>query len=410
VVSLAKDKAVMAQETVSTVAHSTIDRASAEAGALRSKAAEGVTAARAAVLTRTDQGRAMAVAAVATLKARGAALAALPAEAVQTVVQGFKASAAAVAALPAEALTAILAAKSRAYSSAEAMRNLLANTYTDVCTKGAKAYLLALASDAKVGTRNALAIAHEKSIAARKEAVERASKAALDAKATALGAAAAARSAAADKKFQVSAASAASGAVALGASGGATGLAAGGVFGAALGVVPAVFTFGLSIPVGAALGSGSGFIVGTLVGGTCGAVGGGAAGYGAYAKRTEISQYAGCVSDKATGAARALQERSTAAFGQATKCAEEVKAQAYASADYRWRSPRQRGRSWWAAVARAAPVESTHLYKECMHDQSCIKWLLKTGLFPRAAAGGCSGFRGTCGPAPRCTGCPEASG
>ena len=36
---------------------------------------------------------------------------------------------------------------------------------------------------------------------------------------------------------------------------GAAGLAVGGITGAALGIVPAVFTFGLSIPVGCALGN-----------------------------------------------------------------------------------------------------------------------------------------------------------
>ena len=46
----------------------------------------------------------------------------------------------------------------------------------------------------------------------------------------------------------------AGGAAALGATGGATGLAAGSAVGAALGLVPAIFTFGLSIPVGAAIG------------------------------------------------------------------------------------------------------------------------------------------------------------
>merc|ERR1740129_1457601 len=86
--------------------------------------------------------------------------------------------------------------------------------------------------------------------------------------------------------------------------------------------------------MGAALGAGSGLLVGTLAGGACGAVGGGAAGYSTYSKRAEISQCAGCVSDKATGAARALHEHSSAALSHATKRAQEAKAQAYASAGY----------------------------------------------------------------------------
>merc|ERR1719383_916726 len=84
---------------------------------------------------------------------------------------------------------------------------------------------------------------------------------------------------AADPKAKVTAASAVGGAVTLGASGGATGLVSGGLVGAAVGLVPAVFTFGLSIPVGAALGGGTGLCVGSAVGGTAGFVGGGIAGY-----------------------------------------------------------------------------------------------------------------------------------
>merc|ERR1712039_449626 len=61
-----------------------------------------------------------------------------------------------------------------------------------------------------------------------------------------------------------------------GTAGGVTGLATGGTIGAAIGLVPALFTFGLSIPIGAAIGSG------------CGLVGGGAVGYGAFTKRDEI--------------------------------------------------------------------------------------------------------------------------
>mmetsp|Transcript_114078 Transcript_114078/g.368529 ORF Transcript_114078/g.368529 Transcript_114078/m.368529 type:complete len:99 (+) Transcript_114078:254-550(+) len=87
-------------------------------------------------------------------------------------------------------------------------------------------------------------------------------------------------------------ASAVGGAVTLGAGGGATGLVSGGVLGAAVGVLPAVFTFGLSIPVCAALGSGAGLCMGSAVGGTAGLVGGGAAGYRLYALREGASPLA----------------------------------------------------------------------------------------------------------------------
>lgn len=90
------------------------------------------------------------------------------------------------------------------------------------------------------------------------------------------------------RSFQTTVASAATGAVTLGAGGGVTGLAAGGVAGAAAGVPFALFTFGLSIPIGAALGGGAGLIAGATAGATTGAVGGGAAGYGVYKKKDDI--------------------------------------------------------------------------------------------------------------------------
>lgn len=78
--------------------------------------------------------------------------------------------------------------------------------------------------------------------------------------------------------YKAAIASAAGGAVVLGTGGGATGLATGGAVGAAVGLVPALFTFGLSVPLFAAVGGGCGLVVGTTVGGTTGAVAG-AGGY-----------------------------------------------------------------------------------------------------------------------------------
>merc|ERR1719210_1002459 len=93
---------------------------------------------------------------------------------------------------------------------------------------------------------------------------------------------------ASNKTVQVTAASATGGAVTLGTAGGVIGLATGGTIGAAIGLVPALFTFGLSIPIGAAIGSSCGLVAGTAVGGTTGFVGGGAFGYLAFTKREEI--------------------------------------------------------------------------------------------------------------------------
>lgn len=91
-----------------------------------------------------------------------------------------------------------------------------------------------------------------------------------------------------DSTAQATAVAAAGGAVAAGAGGGAVGLVLGGALGVALGVVPALFTFGLSIPIGAVLVGGAGMVVGTAAGGTAGLVGGGAAGYAVFSRRVEI--------------------------------------------------------------------------------------------------------------------------
>merc|ERR1712224_736050 len=79
---------------------------------------------------------------------------------------------------------------------------------------------------------------------------------------------------------------AAAGAAAFGASGAAAGATAGGVIGAACALPAALFTFGLSIPVGAAIGAGNGL----CVGGSVGVVTGGAAGYKTHREKENISK------------------------------------------------------------------------------------------------------------------------
>merc|ERR1719453_2785004 len=71
-----------------------------------------------------------------------------------------------------------------------------------------------------------------------------------------------------EPKVQVTTAGAAAGTVAGGAMGGGAGV----LVGAAVGVVPAIFTFGLSIPITAVIGGSVGLVAGSGVG----AVGGGA--------------------------------------------------------------------------------------------------------------------------------------
>lgn len=64
----------------------------------------------------------------------------------------------------------------------------------------------------------------------------------------------------------------------------------GGTLGAVCGVPLSLFTFGLSIPVGAAVGSAAGLCAGVVTGGTAGLVGGGAAGYKVHQKKDSIAE------------------------------------------------------------------------------------------------------------------------
>lgn len=91
-----------------------------------------------------------------------------------------------------------------------------------------------------------------------------------------------------DRGAKVAVVSAVGGGAVVGTGGVATGFVVGGALGAAVGILPALFTFGLSIPLCGALGAGCGVVVGGVAGGATGAAGAGAIGYGAYAKRAEI--------------------------------------------------------------------------------------------------------------------------
>jgi len=79
-----------------------------------------------------------------------------------------------------------------------------------------------------------------------------------------------------DRSVQVTAVGAVGGAASMGVSGGAAGLATGSVIGAACGLPAAFFTFGLSIPIAAAVGGATGLCAGAVTGGAVGLVGGGA--------------------------------------------------------------------------------------------------------------------------------------
>jgi len=84
--------------------------------------------------------------------------------------------------------------------------------------------------------------------------------------------------AAADPCVQVSAAGAGIGAITLGTAGAASGAMLGGTAGMLVGLVPALFTFGLSVPIGVAVGGGAGLCMGGAAGTTVGFAGGGAMG------------------------------------------------------------------------------------------------------------------------------------
>merc|ERR1712217_855735 len=71
----------------------------------------------------------------------------------------------------------------------------------------------------------------------------------------------------------------------MGVFGGVVGSTVGTVTGAAIGLIPAVFTFGLSIPVGATMG----LCTGAFAGSTTGVGGGGALGYGGFTHRKQLN-------------------------------------------------------------------------------------------------------------------------
>eukprot|EP00435_Cladocopium_sp_Y103_P067212 s210_g29.t1 len=93
------------------------------------------------------------------------------------------------------------------------------------------------------------------------------------------------KSAAANRQVQVSALGAGAGSIALGTAGAAAGVLGGGTVGALVGLVPAVFTFGLSIPIGMAVGGATGLVTGGAVGSGVGFAGGGGLACLAYRQR-----------------------------------------------------------------------------------------------------------------------------
>merc|ERR1740130_1299201 len=107
--------------------------------------------------------------------------------------------------------------------------------------------------------------------------------------------------AATDRSVQVTAVGAVGGAASVGVSGGAAGLATGSVVDALCGVPAAFFTFGLSIPLGAAMGGATGLCAGAVTGGAVGLVGGGASARTVHKHSDEIKGGAASALNKASG-------------------------------------------------------------------------------------------------------------
>jgi hypothetical protein len=106
--------------------------------------------------------------------------------------------------------------------------------------------------------------------------------------------------------------------------GGTTTGAVGCVAGAAVGLVPALFTFGLSIPAGAMIG----LCAGTTVGGSVGAVSGGAIGYTGFTHGKAIREGIQSTMNKASTKAEEMKIKT---FNRAAEASESVKAKLRAS-------------------------------------------------------------------------------
>lgn len=113
--------------------------------------------------------------------------------------------------------------------------------------------------------------------------------------------------------------SASGGAATLGAAGFSVGMATGATAGAIVGIVPAFFTFFLSVPFCAAIGGGIGAFCGVATGGSLGLVGGGFLGAGGYKYGTGLkARAASAVRSAQTSVRSGLKVR---AFGRATNAA-----------------------------------------------------------------------------------------
>jgi len=114
-----------------------------------------------------------------------------------------------------------------------------------------------------------------------------------------------------DPEYEKTAGCAVGGALVFGTAGGAAATCAGAAMGAAVGVLPALFTFGLSIPVGAVVGGGMGMTIGGAAGGTAGLAAGGAS----YAYRNEIASSVKNLYSSAYNSVSSVKSRAQALVG-----------------------------------------------------------------------------------------------
>jgi hypothetical protein len=120
-----------------------------------------------------------------------------------------------------------------------------------------------------------------------------------------------------DRRVQVSAVSAAAGAAVGAPVGGFVGACSGAVLGGAVGLVPALFTFGLSVPFGAVVGGSLGLCTGTVGGGSVAAVGSGSIAYGAYTYQEPILEKAEQVQQHVIGSAENIKAKAIDSYSKA---------------------------------------------------------------------------------------------
>jgi hypothetical protein len=251
----------------------------------------------------------------------------------------------------ADVVDAAQVAKAAGVQRIVSIRELAFATYADAKRQGFRAWSLEMSRFAGAVTGLKLRELRAFSYAALSNARTTAVAKALDAKAKAEELSVATKEFASKKSVQTTAASAVGGAVAMGTGGAVTGAATGSIAGAAAGLPFALFTFGLSIPVGAVLGGGAGIVVGATTGATAGAMGGGAAGYGAYQNREQICNAAGAVAAKATSGAEFVKDK-------ASNGAEFVKGKANSGADF-VKGTAQKSADWTKEVASATRARLT---------------------------------------------------